>query len=213
VGQQIKHKNRTLRVLHHDPNIFEIEHFFQIEECDQIIKCVSPDSFQPSYTDKPDHKADEVEEERTSTFARLDGSRWHNKITQRVNTFLDWDGWPIECLQLVRYEQGQFFRVHHDAGTLQETDQGQETVIDNARDTRLFTLFVYLTTHNDGGKTVFPALNLEITPKKGKAIMWPNYTEDGEPDIKTKHEGQTVGQDPKYGINIWLLARGHQESE
>jgi hypothetical protein len=49
----------------------------------------------------------------------------------------------------------------------------------------VLTFLIYL---SDGGApTVFPGVEVEITPKKGTAIMWTNVLEDGTPNTNAFH--------------------------
>ena len=44
-----------------------------------------------------------------------------------------------------------------------------------------------------GGETNFPDLGIAVTPKKGRALLWPS-TLDSDPtkiDIRTRHEVRT----------------------
>ena len=57
---------------------------------------------------------------------------------------------------------------------------------------RIATLFVYLNTLPDGeGCTAFPELGLNVTPKRGMAVVWCNVQEDLEPDPKVVHKVRT----------------------
>lgn len=60
-----------------------------------------------------------------------------------------------EYMQILRYEPGQFYRVHHDQQTAHWTPQG----------VRVYTFFVYLSEVEEGGGTKFNDLGLEVTPK------------------------------------------------
>jgi hypothetical protein len=48
----------------------------------------------------------------------------------------------VEPLQIVSYTKGQYFRVHHDAGTLDEDTGTVEVVLPR----RVITIFVYINT-------------------------------------------------------------------
>ena len=52
-----------------------------------------------------------------------------------------------------------------------------------------FSIFFFI-----GGETNFPDLGIAVTPKKGRALLWPS-TLDSDPtriDIRTMHEVRTV---------------------
>jgi len=101
----------------------------------------------------------------------------------------------IEALQLVRYQPGEFFGIHHDLGNLLEDDTVQLPSKDYACKRRLVTMFCYLNTlqEDEGGCTYFPKCShLRVKPKRGRAVLWCNITPDGKPDPKTIHAGESV---------------------
>lgn len=56
------------------------------------------------------------------------------------------------------------------------------------------------------GATNFPDLEIAVTPKIGRAVLWPSVLDsnpyDKEP--RTDHEAQDVIKGLKYGANAWL---------
>jgi prolyl 4-hydroxylase len=108
----------------------------------------------------------------------------------------------LEPLQVVRYSPGQFFKPHYDyfiPGAKGSTSQlqrgGQRTV----------TIFVYL--NDSDGDTVFPKLNLRVTPRKGAALFWNNVKSDREENSDTLHGGEAPKETVKFGLNIWFRQR------
>ena len=80
-----------------------------------------------------------------------------------------------EDLQVVRYEPGQFYRVHHDQNTAVWAPQGP----------RVLTFFMYLNDPEEGGETAFPRISspdgqghLVVKPQLGNAILWPSVSVD-----------------------------------
>lgn len=74
---------------------------------------------------------------------------------------------------------------------------------------RIFTLFTYLTDVDEGGETEFPELGLKVTPKKGRAVLWPSVL-DMDPtkeDHRTVHIAQPPVSGMKYSINSWIHSR------
>ena len=61
--------------------------------------------------------------------------------------------------------------------------------------TIVLTIFCYLNSLNDdeGGCTYFPKCgDLRVKPKRGRAVLWCNITQDGQPDSRTIHAGEAV---------------------
>jgi prolyl 4-hydroxylase len=70
-----------------------------------------------------------------------------------------------ESFQLLRYEPGQFYKLHHDFSWF-ETERQQGP--------RILTIFLYLNDMpvEDGGGTDFPELNVTVTPRRGRIAIW-----------------------------------------
>lgn len=85
---------------------------------------------------------------------------------------------------MLRYEPGQYYRTHHDyIGEHENLPCG----------TRSATFFLYLNDVEAGGETYFPALNMSVYPKAGRAALWYNtVAETGKKDPRTEHEARAV---------------------
>ena len=111
----------------------------------------------------------------------------------------------IEPLQLVRYQPTETFLPHHDYhepkadGSLGSSVQGEQ---------RAFTVLLLGSTlrPEEGGATRFPHLGLQVSPRRGDAIVWANVDGDGQPNPRSLHEGQPpVGDDvEKIAVNVWV---------
>ena len=104
--------------------------------------------------------------------------------------------------------QFQFQAVHLDHG---------HDLLDEVPGSRYLTMLVYLSETEGGGETVFPRLGIEVSPKPGHAILWPNII-DKEPlgielDERSLHESKPVVKGVKYAMNVWArmyaMAEGH----
>jgi len=65
------------------------------------------------------------------------------------------------------------------------------------------TVLVYLNDVQKGGQTVFPALNLQVQPKKGMALVFFPATVDGLLDKMALHAALPA-IDTKYVSQVWL---------
>ena len=103
---------------------------------------------------------------------------------------------------MLKYEVGGLYRRHHDyvPGDFQR-----------AQGVRIMTVFIYLNDMDEdaGGETAFPKLDLKITPKKGKAVLWPNvYMRSADArDPRLDHEALPVKKGTKYAANLWVHQR------
>jgi prolyl 4-hydroxylase len=60
------------------------------------------------------------------------------------------------------------------------------------------------------GETNFPRNhNLSVTPKKGRAVLWPSvYNESPhDQDSRSNHQALPVLRGVKYGANAWIHQR------
>ena len=96
---------------------------------------------------------------------------------------------------------GQKYTRHHDHAAIDSSST-------RPAGARVLTFFLYLSDVEEGGETNFPSLGISITPKKGKAVLWPN-TLDSDPqqgDDRTFHQALPVLKGTKYAANSWLHA-------
>jgi prolyl 4-hydroxylase len=97
-----------------------------------------------------------------------------------------------EYWQLLKYEEGQYYKVHHDFISFH---------LERAQGVRIFTVFLYLNDVEEGGGTHFPQLSITVQPKRGRVVIWPSV-HDHDPNKKdslTHHEALPVIKGIKYG--------------
>lgn len=114
-------------------------------------------------------------------------------VEQKICQLAGMDVNHLEKLILVRYEDGQQYKMHHDGHW------------------RPITVFIYLNDlpEDAEGETFFPNLELKIKPRKGAAVMWPNSLkgQDGVTlleDTRVMHAGLPPKGAIKYGINCFF---------
>jgi len=74
---------------------------------------------------------------------------------------------------------------------------------------RTLTFYMYLNDVEEGGGTQFPKLGMTVTPKKGRAVLWPSVY-DAHPhvmDPRADHTALPVKKGVKYGANAWIHQR------
>lgn len=102
-----------------------------------------------------------------------------------------------EFLQVLRYQKGQYYKHHHD---FIHANAGMPCGV------RVYTLLVYLNNVDKGGETKFDTLNLKVTPRKGRALLWASVRSNNitVQDPRTDHQALPVKKGVKYAINAWL---------
>lgn len=103
----------------------------------------------------------------------------------------------VEVLQLVKYEKGQQYTPHRDY--FEPDFKGQN---------RIFTILIYLTDlePEDGGRTIFPELAVQVVPRIGTAVFWRNCLDDGTllPDSLHTGEMLNTASKIKFAVNCWI---------
>lgn len=87
------------------------------------------------------------------------------KVLQKIEDVTHVKRKNYESFQVLRYDIGQHYNVHHDFG---HDDIGL------ACGPRILTFFLYLSDVDEGGETAFPELGIAVKPIKGRAVLWPS---------------------------------------
>jgi len=100
----------------------------------------------------------------------------------------------VETIFVTRYQEGEYYKAHEDFYPGFDGD-------------RLYTVLIYLNdlTDDQGGGTVFEKLNLGVSPKCGRAVIWCNTNPDGSNHPETRHEAMPVENGgEKWVIQLWF---------
>jgi len=129
-----------------------------------------------------------------------DRCREHPDVQSALSKIQEVTNVPVanyESFQVLQYENGQFYQVHHDFG-------GDDNKLPCGP--RILTFFLYLSDVEEGGETAFPSLNIQVLPKRGRALLWPS-TLSADPthkDPRTMHEAKPVIRGKKFAANSWI---------
>lgn len=192
------------------PGIDLLTNFMGPDECAHVIALAHSRAFKPSTVVCERTGRNVANPSRTSWTVFLD--RAQDPIIAAIEDRAALvSGVPranFECLQVVKYEHGQFYKAHHDyiKQTKGVSHLGQ----------RVVTLFVYLNDlpqEETGGGTVFPEAGVRIKPQRGAAALWYNVRPDGRVEPRTLHSGEALAHPTsiKYGLNIW--GRGRPQTQ
>jgi len=197
------------------PWVIMFDSFLSEEECDRLINAGKKLGFHRSLEvgnlNGDGSNERKVDDARTSENAWCDEELCDNDpiiaaITKRIADVTNIPVTNQERLQILRYHEGQYYKSHHDYIPYHAVRQPG---------VRLLTFFLYLNDVEKGGSTKFDLLdNLVVTPKKGRALVWPSV-DDKNPsmiDLRTEHEALPVEKGVKYGANAWIHARDFRTS-
>lgn len=177
-----------------NPRFSIIPHFVSDAEIDHLLT-LSKDSWAPSQVTSPtanDSEGNSVSTTfRTSSSGLIDYAQTPTvkRIEVRLACLCGMSVDYLERLSMVRYQPGEFFKLHHDG---------------------LFrpkTAFLYLNDipDDDEGETHFPQLGLKFKPRKGCVIVWDNLSKDGNSqDFLMVHQGCPPRTACKYGVNFFF---------
>lgn len=231
-GRPLKLKTLSLR-----PVVFEVEGFIRHEEADAVMamgkNMVMHDSkgVLGSAAKVNSRKHNSF---RTSTTAWL-GSKQSpvvDALDRRTANLSRIPREHNEAVQLLHYDEGQFYHSHLDWADL-TLHNGKREVWKNTHfgwQGRLATLFWYLNDVADGGQTVFPRegsvicpgfvnhcpevrvvspkacnVGLQVQPRKGTVLLWYNYHANGRGDHNALHAGcPPAGGLEKWTGNKWI---------
>jgi len=178
-----------------------LENFMTSDQCAHLIKAFGEKcELSKVVNPKNGQSAESNLKWRTSTSALMYQSEKDPvvlAITEKVAHFCKLPTSHVEVLQLVRYEKGQQYTPHRDY--FEPNFKGQN---------RIFTILVYLTDlgPEDGGRTIFPELGIQVVPKMGNAVFWRNCSDDGTLLPCSLHTGEVMHTDGKikYAVNCWI---------
>ncbi|KAK0087136.1 hypothetical protein PV325_001697 [Microctonus aethiopoides] len=127
-------------------------------------------------------------------------------VSRRVEHMTSLTVDTAEELQVVNYGIGGHYEPHFDFARREETNAFKSLGTGN----RIATVLYYMSDVEQGGGTVFTAINISLWPKKGSAAFWYNLKPNGEGDYKTRHAACPVLTGSKWVANKWLHERGQE---
>jgi len=193
-----------ITVLHEEsPRVLWVEKFFTEADCD-LLKDISDPKFERSTVSGFDgedmHKLSDV---RTSSGAWLSRSATDpviQRFVDRVSRFTDIPKDHGESIQVLKYEVGQEYEPHWDY-----FDPAQFSQFLTNGGQRVVSVLCFLNNVTGGGETVFPKIDLKVSPKKGGAVAWYNINlKDKTLDPQSLHGGAPVKQGTKYVAVQWM---------
>ena len=191
------------QLLHAHPPIFIVENFLNGAECDFLIEAAS-DAFGPAPV--VGKGSGEVSPSRTSStcyLAREDLPEYLRKVSLLTGKPAE----HCELPQVGRYYPNQQYLQHFDAFDL-SNDDGRRFAA-NGGGQRTVTVLVYLNDVPRGGATAFPALNIEVQPRRGMALVFFPSTLDGLLDKMCLHAALPA-VDLKYVSQVWIRQSNYE---
>lgn len=191
--------NKKKQIIKHGNNkyfIYEIDNILNSKECDELIKYSKYKTFSDSTIFNNQNNLINTNRKSKTTWFEINENAIETKCSNIAKELTKRNNNNLENLQLVYYPVGGYFKLHHDAT--------KNTTVDTIIKSREYTLLIYLNDVEEGGETVFPYLNLEIKPKKGKGILFRTLDENDHIILESLHGGKPVIKGEKWICNKWI---------
>ncbi len=193
------HKVHVVSSLH-EPRVIVFGGLLSHVECDDLV-ALAQARLARSETVQVSTGGSEVNTSRTSEgmfFGRGENPLCA-RIEARIAALLNWPLENGEGLQILRYSPGAEYKPHYDY--FDPAQPGTAAILKRGGQ-RVASLVMYLAAPQRGGATVFPDVNLEVSPVKGNAVFF-SY-DHAHPATRTLHGGAPVLEGEKWVATKWL---------
>ena len=183
------------------PLIAYLDGFVSEQDCADIIALARDRMTRASVSGSSGGKFSEGRTNSVAWIPHAETPRLH----EIAGSICDLMGMPLEHaenIQVIHYPPGTQYRAHFDAYDLQ-TATGIRTLQRGGQ--RISTTLCYLNFVESGGGTGFPKLDLEITPRPGRLVVFNNCEADQmERSNLSLHAGNPVKAGEKWAFNLWF---------
>lgn len=181
--------------VHTDPPIYLCEGLATAAECDALMRLADPLLLR-SKTESGESRS------RTSRSCHLrKESVPCPELMRKLRALTGKPPAEMECPQVARYEPGQFYTMHFDGSDEVAAASGSHFLKQGGQ--RVGTCLIYLNDVARGGRTRFNRLGIEVSPRKGTAVLFFPGFADGDLDERALHEALPA-VDRKYVCQIWI---------
>ena len=119
------------------------------------------------------------------------------RLTQRLSGLLQTSASNAEAMQLLRYNAGDEYKVHHDFSG--PADAG-------ASGGRVYSFVLFLSTPEAGGELHFGDVNVSVPATQGGAVLFPTLMNEdlSLPELLTHHASRPVVSGQKLAAVTWV---------
>lgn len=209
-GHIIKTHDRDVNVLLtiDKPRIILFGNVLSKDECEQMIALSKPKLNQSTTIEDTSGKA-EFHQNRTSrgTFFQINETPFIARIDRRVSELMQLPVVNGEGLQILHYQKYGEYKPHFDYFPTEKP--GSRVHIAHGGQ-RIATLILYLNNVEDGGETIFPEIDLKVTPIQGNAIYFAYTNSKNQVDPSTLHGGCPVLRGEKWIATKWMRQKEYR---
>ena len=184
-------------------DLWLLENFLDDEECLRLVQTIRQNLRASTTT----NDAGEFANFRTSKSCDLAllNDPFVSEVQRRICAAIGIDISYAEGMQAQWYDSGEEFRAHTDFFAPGTEEYGRFAA---EAGQRTWTFLIYLNRARAGGSTRFTKVNREFDPEPGRALVWNNLHQDGEPNHESEHWGRPVEDGFKVIITQWFRDRG-----
>lgn len=194
-------------ILCESPRIAQIDGLLSVDECRLLVASAQP-MLRPSRVHAPDGADVGERELRTSSDVSFDPllEDFSLRLVQlRMAAAAGMELVDAEQLIVLHYQPGQEYRPHRDALPPDAIQRDRPAAGNRRR-----TICTYLNTPTAGGATDFPAREVRVEPKAGRAVVFDSLDANGQPDPDSIHAGLPVERGEKWLATLWLRERPYR---
>lgn len=125
------------------------------------------------------------------------------RLSERLASYANASLERAEPLAILRYHPGEQYQLHRDA--LGATTLAGDPL--RAAGDRFATVLGYLNSPTAGGETFFPKLQIRVTPRVGRILVFENLDDNGLPAELSLHAGLPVTSGTKWLASLWIRQR------
>lgn len=208
-GHVIKTHDREINVLltMDKPRVILFGNVLSKEECEQLITLSAPKLDKSRTVDDASGKA-ELHKDRTSsgTFFKINETPFIASIDRRVSELMQIPVINGEGLQILHYSKGGEYKPHYDYFPPEKP--GSKIHIARGGQ-RVATMVLYLNNVEEGGETIFPEINLKVSPLQGSALYFAYNNSKNQVDPLTLHGGCPVLRGEKWIATKWMRQKAY----
>jgi len=184
------------------PDVVLITNFLSNDECEALIQS-SLSRLTPSTVVNLQAGGRMSHDGRTSEGMafKISETEVIKAIESRISELINLPIENGEGIQVLHYQISAEYRPHYDY--FPESQLGSKEFLEQGGQ-RVATLIMYLNDVEAGGETIFPELNLSVSPKKGSALYFSYTNSLGQLDEKTLHGGAPVVKGEKWIATKWI---------
>ena len=191
-----------MNLISENPKIYTIDNILTDEECQHFIN-LSKDKFGRALVTTDDGSVVSKQRSGQNYWMCHDHDEIVFKVAKKISELVNYPLENAEKFQIIYYSKTQEYHSHYDGWLFNKSETTTRCLLQGGQ--RMITALVYLNDVESGGETRFSNLNISVSPKKGRILVFHNCHE-GTNIINpmSEHAGTPVKKGEKYAFNLWF---------